>query len=219
MRGELCVWCGYQHLPCHTQVNDPLPVSGGSAGLKIKDNVFSHAAHSLHLCAFQGAGDFRGGRLERLWLAAQPDGLNTVTGHALVETVGNCFYFREFRHGIQSSHDRRMCFIHASFFSPKKSCFHGPEMNLEIHFAMTRLAVKYALTEERVYGKRGRCSCFSGKCYRYRQFAGQLCKGCPTSFEPTGLLAQWMKTEHLAHKQKKLFSYSRQGQQINLAIH
>ena len=62
-------------------------------GCQIEDDVLAHAPYLLDARAFQCAGDFCGRRFQRLRLAADPDGIDAVAGHSLVQPVGDRFDF------------------------------------------------------------------------------------------------------------------------------
>ncbi len=70
-----------------------------AAGLfEIENDVFADAADPQDSSVFDNSGDFFGGGLKRLWLLAQPDGLDGVARHPLVQASGDSFHLRQFRH-------------------------------------------------------------------------------------------------------------------------
>ena len=66
--------------------------------LEIEDDVFAYAADGCVAAVFDGGGDFRARRLERLRLLAEPDGFDDVAGDAGGESAGDGFDFGEFGH-------------------------------------------------------------------------------------------------------------------------
>src|SRR6266571_4999074 len=109
--GDLGFWCRHQDSPSHSQMHYPLASAGAFSGAEIEDDMLSHPPHSFHLRAFQRARYFRRRGLERLRLASHPDGVNAVSGHALVEPVGNGFNLWQFWHPNRSSHEPAMLVV------------------------------------------------------------------------------------------------------------
>ena len=65
-----------------------------AALLQVEDDVLADAANARDARAFQHRRHLRRRRLQRLRLAAQPDGLNHITGDMQVQAVGYGFDFR-----------------------------------------------------------------------------------------------------------------------------
>ncbi len=66
--------------------------------LEIEDNVFAHSADGGDAALFERRDDFRRGRFQRLFLLAQPDGFDHVSGDAFGEAAGDGFDFGKFGH-------------------------------------------------------------------------------------------------------------------------
>src|SRR5580698_11262901 len=77
-----------------------------SFDFKVEHNVLTCAMDSRDPLAFKRGSDDVGWRLERLFPGTDPDGFDGVSGNALVETLGDGFYFGEFGH-IFRIQDRR----------------------------------------------------------------------------------------------------------------
>lgn len=70
--------------------------------LQIEDDVLAHPADSGDTALLQRGGDFCRRRFERLFLLAQPDRFDSVSGDSLGKTAGDGFNFGEFRHSRRS---------------------------------------------------------------------------------------------------------------------
>jgi hypothetical protein len=75
-------------------VDDPLAWLIASRGREIEHNVLSHPAHFTDESPFERPGNFRSRRLQRLFLFANPHGLNAITLNAFVQAIGDGFDFR-----------------------------------------------------------------------------------------------------------------------------
>jgi hypothetical protein len=69
--------------------------------LEIEDNVFARAVYPHDPLALKHRGNQARWRLERLLPRTDPDRLDGVPGHALVEASGNGFNFGEFGHTVR----------------------------------------------------------------------------------------------------------------------
>jgi hypothetical protein len=76
--------------------------------LQVEDYVLTHSANGGDAALLERRGDFGCGRFQRLFLPAQPDGFNDISGNALGEAAGDGFDFGEFGHGfeIASQHEQ-----------------------------------------------------------------------------------------------------------------
>jgi hypothetical protein len=66
---------------------------------QVEDDMFAHAANSDDTAVFEGRGDCRRGRLQRLFLLAQPDRFNDLSRDPFGKAAGDGFDFGQFRHG------------------------------------------------------------------------------------------------------------------------
>src|SRR5207248_5904853 len=89
--------------PCHAKVNNPLSMSRARpiftcVSLKIKHNMLSNASYASNPRVLQNSGDFPRWRLQRLRLIAQPNRVDYIARHPLVESARDGFNLRKFRH-------------------------------------------------------------------------------------------------------------------------
>ena len=100
MLGNFRLGSGDQQPAGHSQVHNP--VSGevfSRPTVEVNHNVLPRPVHPLDAGPFEQPGNCPRGRLERLWLAANPDRFDHVSGNTLGQPTGDGFNFRKFRHG------------------------------------------------------------------------------------------------------------------------
>src|SRR5262252_2442711 len=104
------LWLADLQAPGHTEVNDPLSFgadSGFSAmrsigdgpTIKFKHDVLAHAMNLGNATLLEDQRHFRRRRLQRLFLATDPDGFDHVSSDTPGKTAGNRFYIGQFGHG------------------------------------------------------------------------------------------------------------------------
>jgi hypothetical protein len=65
---------------------------------KIKDDVFAHSSDGGDAAVFEGRGDLGGGRFQRFFLLAEPDGFYDVSCDSFGKAAGYGFDFGKFGH-------------------------------------------------------------------------------------------------------------------------
>ncbi len=85
--------------PGHAEVNDPLGSCAEILIRQVEDDMFSHSSHGSDAAVFQRRGDRRGGRFQRFFFLAEPDGFDNLARDPFGQSARDGFDFGEFGHG------------------------------------------------------------------------------------------------------------------------